>query len=250
MLELLSIPYSPWSEKARWALDARAVDYQTRTYLPLLGEPGLRVLLRQPFGRVSVPVLIDGKHVLNGSLEIAKFADTQGSGPRLFPQGSESAIADYDAASERGLAAGRALSLLRMLEDREALSEQVPKQLSKVLGPMGIPIARAGVERTLRKYGAASTSVSEHRTLLASALTSLRADLTRSPGNEPRTLLPQFSYADIVMAQVLCFVEPPQSAHFRIGRGSRRTYCDEEMKREFADLLAWRDALYLRHRDR
>ena len=26
--ELLHIPYSPWSEKARWALDARAITYR------------------------------------------------------------------------------------------------------------------------------------------------------------------------------------------------------------------------------
>ncbi len=264
MLELLSIPYSPWSEKARWALDARGVEYTKRNYLPLVGEPQLRILLRQPFGHVSVPVLIDSKRkrVIKGSLEIARFADTRssasssangptaGSGARLFPEGSESAIVDYDAASERGLSAGRALSLLRMLDDREALAEQVPRQLSTFLGPLAIPVARAGVERTLRKYRAASVSVAEHRSLLASVFTSLRADLSRSKScDEPRTLLPQFSYADIVMAQLLTFVEVPQTPHLRIGPASRRCFGDSTLRSEFPDLVAWRDALYLRYRD-
>lgn len=249
MLELLSIPYSPWSEKARWALEARGVVYKKRNYLPLLGEPALRILLRKPMGRVSVPVLIDGKRAIPDSFAIAKFAQATGSGPSLFPAGKESAIADYEAASERGLAAGRALSLLRMLDDREALLEQVPRQLGDVLGPLAVFVARAGVERTLRKYGASSVSVAEHRSLLASALESLRADLARSPAGEPRTLLGTFSYADIVMSQMLCFVQPPQSPHFRIGPASRRCYGDPELRIGFADLLAWRDALYARYRD-
>ena len=248
MRELLSIPYSPWSEKARWALDARGVDYQKRAYQPLLGEPALRVLLRRPFGRVSVPVLIDGKHVINESFKIARYADELGSGPRLFPEGREAAIVDFDAASERALAAGRALALTRMLDDREALEEKVPRAMRK-LGPVAIAIARAGVERTLRKYGAGEASLADHHAMLASVLISLRADLSRSRASEPRTLFATFSYADIVMSQALCFVQPPESAHFRIGSGSRRCYCDAELNAQFGDLVAWRDALYARYRD-
>lgn len=248
MLELLSLSYSPWSEKARWALEARHIEYEKRNYIPLVGEPGLRILLRKPFGPVSVPVLIDGRRVISGSFEIAKYADARGRGVRLFPSGSESTIADYDTASERGLSAGRALGLLRMLDDREALSEQVPGQLSSLLGPLAGPIAKAGVERTLRKYTSGVTTVSEHRGFLASVLASLRADLSRSNSPEQRTLLSEFSYADIVMAQVLCFVQPPHTPHVRMGPGSRRCFTDDALRTEFADLIAWRDALYAAHR--
>ena len=249
MLELLSIPYSPWSEKARWALDACGLEYATRPYQPLVGEPALRVLLRRPFARVSVPVLIDGKRVIDESLQIAKYVDALGASPTLFPVGSEAVICDFDAASERGLSAGRALALTRMLDDREALEEQIPKNMRRVLGPLSLSVARAGVERTLRKYGATDSSVADHHAMLASVLVSLRADLARSRPAEPRTLLAKFSYADIVMSQVLCFVEPPQSAHFRIGPGSRRCYVDTALREQFADLIAWRDSLYARYRD-
>jgi hypothetical protein len=37
MLELLGLPYSPWSEKARWALDARGIAYQRRKLDPIVG---------------------------------------------------------------------------------------------------------------------------------------------------------------------------------------------------------------------
>jgi glutathione S-transferase len=41
--ELLGLPYSPWSEKARWPLDARRVPYKNVTYAPWVGEPLLRM---------------------------------------------------------------------------------------------------------------------------------------------------------------------------------------------------------------
>ena len=65
MPELLGLPYSPWSEKARWALDARRVPYREVTYAPLLGEPALRLKLKRWRGNVTVPVLTDdeGRHI-------------------------------------------------------------------------------------------------------------------------------------------------------------------------------------------
>ena len=56
MNELLGLPYSPWSEKARWALDARKVPYKYKVYAPLVGEPALRFKLKKWSGPVSVPL--------------------------------------------------------------------------------------------------------------------------------------------------------------------------------------------------
>ena len=118
MTELLGLPYSPWTEKARWALDARRVPYTFRHYQPLLGEPALRIKLRRPTARISVPVLTtsDGRAIAD-SADIARWADERGEGPRLFPAEHGAAIARFIALSERALAAGRALSLARMLAD-------------------------------------------------------------------------------------------------------------------------------------
>src|SRR6185369_10337053 len=72
MTELIGIPYSPWSEKARWALDVRRVPYVSRLYKPLVGEPMLRLALRRWRGAVSVPVLReDNGRMLADSLAIA-----------------------------------------------------------------------------------------------------------------------------------------------------------------------------------
>ena len=246
MRELLQLPYSPWSEKARWALDLRKVPYERRLYQPLLGEPALRRMLKRYRGPVSVPVLIDGDQALADSFESARFADRHGEGPQLFPPGEEAEVARYNQLSERGLSAGRALALARMLEDPEALREQVPKALSGVLGPLGQVVASLGVKRTLRKYEGHRADGGEHERVLCEVLDTLRADLQKSK-NEPRTLLSALSFADIAMAQVLAFVRPPQSG-LRIRPGSRRAFTHPALAERYADLLAWRDALYERYR--
>ena len=151
--ELLGLVFSPWTEKARFALDVRRVPYTFRHYQPLIGEPALRVKLRRLTGSVTVPVLtLDDGRVLADSADIARWADGRGEGPRLFPPEHEAAIVSFVALSERALAAGRALSLPRMLANDEALAEMVPRPIRRALGPFAARIGGLGVARTLRKY--------------------------------------------------------------------------------------------------
>jgi glutathione S-transferase len=250
MNTLLHLPYSPWSEKARWALDARRVEHRRRTYQPLIGEPGLRVALRQWRGRVSVPVLFTDAGPIPDSFAIAHFADQHGDGPSLFPAGSDALIASYNRDSERGLAAGRVLSLARVRVNDAALLELVPRPMRK-LGPAAVVIARFGVDRTLRKYGGHEVGAAEARATLREVLGRMRQDLAAAPAaadGGPKTLLGRFSYADVTMAQVLVFVAPPSRDYVRIGTGNRAAFADAELATEFADLVAWRDALYAHYR--
>ncbi|MFO0676300.1 MAG: glutathione S-transferase [Polyangiaceae bacterium] len=247
--ELLGLPYSPWSEKARWALDVRHVPYVSRTYAPLLGEPALRFRLKRWRGPVTVPVLrTDDGTMLADSLDIARWADGRGEGPALFPRGRESEVLDWVARSERGLDAGRSLSLHRMLDDDDALREMVPKSLRGTLGPVGVAVGRAGVARTLRKYGGRAEDRARHLETFVAGLEALRSALA-TPPNEGgvATLLGTFTFADVAMAQVLAFVAPPAFG-LRIGHASRRAFTDDVLRERFADLLAWRDALYEAHR--
>ena len=59
-----------------------------------------------------------------------------------------------------------------------------------------------------------------------------------------RTILSAFSFADIAASQILQFVAPVTSKSFRIGRATRRVFGAEELAREYADVIAWRDELY------
>lgn len=244
MAELLGIPFSPWSEKARWALEVRHVPYKHRVYAPLVGEPGLRWKLGKWTGKVTVPVLTDddGK-VFGDSIDIARWADDRGDGPTLFPAALAAEIERYVDVSERGLDAGRALSLARTLKNRDALVELVPKNLRGPLGGMAAGVGAFGVKRTLRKYGATRAALDKHREVLVGVLDELRAALTKQSGTEPKTLLGQFTFADIAMSQVLAFVEPPRFG-LRLGAANRSSFRDDALSAAYSDVVSWRDALY------
>ncbi|HEX6241006.1 MAG TPA: glutathione S-transferase N-terminal domain-containing protein, partial [Polyangiales bacterium] len=227
MTELLALPFSPWSEKARWALDVRKVPYRYRHYQPLIGELELRLRTRRLRGVVTVPLLIDdGGRVYDDSAAIARFADTHGEGPTLFPAEHEPAIARFIELSERGLSAGRALSLKRQLADDEALAELVPREIRRRVGRLGLRLADLGLRRTLRKYRALRLTQDQHRAHLRSVLDELRAALEGAQG-EPKTLLGRFTFADIAVAQVLSFVSPPTFG-LKLGKASRRGFTDPE----------------------
>jgi glutathione S-transferase len=67
---LLTFTISHFSEKVRWAFDASQVPYQERVL-----DPGPHVLtIRRVAPRSTVPVLISGKQVVQGSSEILDYA--------------------------------------------------------------------------------------------------------------------------------------------------------------------------------
>jgi glutathione S-transferase len=59
-----------------------------------------------------------------------------------------------------------------------------------------------------------------------------------------RYLTGELSYADITMAVVVQFLRPVRGPLLPLGDATRRLWTDEELAREFEDLIAWRDALY------
>ncbi|HEY4056102.1 MAG TPA: glutathione S-transferase N-terminal domain-containing protein, partial [Kofleriaceae bacterium] len=124
MAELLGLPYSPWSEKAFWALDARRITYTRKKYQPMLGELGLRWKTSKWRGNVSVPVFTtDAGEVITDSATIARWASEHGSGPTLFPAGTSDAMIKLLDMSDRGLDAGRARSLLLLVDSPEGVTE-------------------------------------------------------------------------------------------------------------------------------
>jgi glutathione S-transferase len=243
---LLGLPYSPWSERARWALDVRRVEYQKRLYQPLVGEPELRWRLKKWFGPVSVPILILEDRSIGDSFEIAKWADTQGLGAKLFPAGSEDKILHWNNTAQTALAAGRLLSLARVLQSDEAVDELLPRAMR--LGATTRAISRFGVERTIKKYNNGKDFTAQEA-LLISALETIRQALGANPADKPSTLLPEFSYADITVAQALSFVKPPESRHLKIARHTKELFGDPVLAERFSDLIAWRDRLYSLYRE-
>ncbi len=79
--KLVSLHVSPWSERAKWALDHHGLDYEVVEHMPIIGERRLRRLVGPGKPRATVPVLLAGAEKV-----IAVYADREGKGTRLIPR--------------------------------------------------------------------------------------------------------------------------------------------------------------------
>lgn len=232
----IALAYSPWSIKAKWALDHHRVAYRTVHYLPMLGEPFLRLRAGRWSGRVSVPMLVTSEGAVTDSLEIARYAERIGEGAPLFPKAHEDEIAAWNARSEVILDAGRALSMRRMLESPAALAENVP---GPRLGNLLAPIGALGVRYLTRKYqakGDAEHYREERRMgieVLASAIATSGDHLVGGA----------LSYADIAMAVATFGLRPPGRAIDHLGDATRECWTDEALAEQHPRVLAWRDRI-------
>lgn len=240
-LDLYGMTFSPYSEKARWALDHHQVEYTWHEHVPMLGEMSLRWRAGSLGKKASVPLAIAGREVLRDSSEIARHAEKAGKGAPLFVD--DAACRSWDERGAAALGAGRVLVLVRSLADQQALRDSLPRWMPPALRSMTTPLARSGTRFVLKKYGGSPDDCDAAVKSLRESLVALRAALgTRS------TLLSDFSYADVSMAAVMQMVSPVGEEFIRLGDARRRAWTEPTLAREFADLVDWRDALYARHR--
>ncbi|MRG95699.1 glutathione S-transferase family protein [Polyangium spumosum] len=241
---LYGIPFSPWSEKARWALDHHRIAYEKVDHQLLVGDIRLRILLRKPTGRVTVPVLDDRGVLFTDSFDIARHADSIGAGPKLFPAGREAEIEAWNRRSEAGLAALRAAMILRVLDEPAAAKAMLPKGIPDVVEPLLLLVGRRVMELFAAKYemrkGAAS-----HRAVVEENLDALEEALA---GGRKYLIGDTFSYADITMALLLQMVRPVDKRFMSVGPGGREGWSNPDLAERYAALLAWRDELYEKHR--
>jgi glutathione S-transferase len=244
MYQFIAMGVSPWSEKARWALDHSGVSYKEIEHTAMAGEPLLRWRARKFTGRVSVPILVGEGARLLDSFDIARFADEHRTrGESLFPKDLCAQIEEWNARSERATFASRAVFTRRCLEDKNALAELLPPFVPGPLRPAMTFLTAQGSRYLLNKYGANSQSTAEHESVLREEYARLRKALA---GGE--YLHGKLTYADIAMATALQFLMPPPEGTVALGPAARGCATHAEISREFADLGKWRDALYARHR--
>ncbi len=243
MAELIGLSYSPWTEKARWALDHHRISYRYAEHVPMLGEPLLRWKARQATGRVTVPLLVaDGRPVMD-SLAIARHAEHRGRGAPLFPERERATIDAWNARSERALAAARGLIVARTARSDAAKQEALPPLIPRALRPALTSVATLGVAFFRLKYDLDQAGEDERRAVIAEELRTLREALSGRP-----YLLGAFSYADITMSAVLQAVRPVDGAYVRLRPATREAWTDPTLAADFPDLVAWRDTLYATHR--
>ncbi len=94
MNRLITIPFSHYNEKARWALDRHGVPFREEPYMPVFHfAPVMLNSLRHGMGRAdkvsspfSTPVLVtDGGECLQDSSDIVRWASDRYAGGALYP---------------------------------------------------------------------------------------------------------------------------------------------------------------------
>lgn len=242
---LVSLHYSPWSERARWALDHHELAYRLVQHAPFLGERRLRKLAGPRPGRVTVPLLLAGGEALMDSFEIARFADRHGRAEPLLPETLEPELCELNALVEHAMMEGRSLTTSALLADAAALEEALPRGVPTFLRPLLRPLSRFGTRWFARKYG---LDLVEREKPLAALAGALRHVRERYVGRS--YFFDRFSYADILVCSLLQVISPVSDRYIRLGPAWRRAWTIPELATEFGELFTLRDELYARHRKR
>lgn len=242
MHELVYIAYSPWSARARLALDAQGVSWKGSSYVPTLSEPLLRWRLGRFTGKLTTPILFpDDGPPLTDSFDIAVWASARSATP-LIREDTLAACTHFNALADRALEAGRVRTTRRVRDDAVALRESSPPFLAW-LGPVGSAIARKASNDLLAKYSGPEHTDQVCQDQMFVALGEIEQALGKR-----EWLLDAFSYADITAAVALSFVSPHASAP--LGPTSRTLWTEPALAERFAGLITWRDRVLAEARSR
>jgi glutathione S-transferase len=238
---LYGLQQSPWTERARWALDHHGIVYDYHEHLPMLGEVLLRRKARAK--KASVPLLCDGDTVVMGSFAIAKHAENVGRGAPLFPRDSEQEIARWEDVAERMTRVGRAWVLSRLAASRAAQAESLPAFIPNALRGPFAPSAGMALRFLQKKYAVPADIQAEITHTLRPLLLEVRAGIA---ANRPYLLPQSFTFADMAVSSTMQILKPLASA--KLGPATREAWTNEDLVTDFGDLLEWRDAIYRKHR--
>ncbi|MEP7125602.1 MAG: glutathione S-transferase N-terminal domain-containing protein [Byssovorax sp.] len=243
MATLIALHYSPWTEKARWALDHHRVPYRLEHYVPMLGEPLLRLRTGRFTGPATVPVLLDGDGAIFDSFSIARHAERNGSGAPLFPAAHLAEITRWNDRADQAMAQGRAIVVARIAASRGAQAEALPGFIPEAIRPALTGMAQLVTRYLAFKYSA-SRDLEGAEARVAGYLDELRAALD----GRAYLLDGELTYADIAAALALQGVRPVRDAFIRLGPATRTCWTMPALAGRYADLLEWRDQLYEKHR--
>lgn len=246
MSDFYYLHVSPWSEKARWAMDLSHFSYNKIDFTPMLTTPLVRFKSRNLLNRVTVPMLINGDKVLHDSYTIAQYANKHPH-PKtieLFPDKLKTQIDEWEALSDQILQAGRALVCIRMKSHRGAKLMSLPSAIPHTFRPLMLPVATLGLHYLKHKYGFDWSKSADYIETMRQGLRKVRQQLAENGDY----LLGAFSYADIAVAVTLQMVAPVDNRYIPLDSDTQSCWQTPELKAEFADLIAWRNRIYDQHR--
>jgi glutathione S-transferase len=146
--------------------------------------------------------------------------------------------------AESAMRAGRALLAATLLASPDALDENAPPFVPQWLRPPMRPVVVLAMHAFARKYQLQLDEPDSHTGAVRVALNALRDGLRAHSPN----LLGSFSYADIVMATLIQGISPVADRFVKLGPATRVAWTRAALAADYADLIAWRDALYESHR--
>jgi len=150
-LRLLTVRFSHFCEKARWALDRAGVAYREESHVPILSW---RATLGAG-GRRTVPCLVTPNGVVADSTDILQWTDALGAAPPLFPEGAagEEVRALEEEFDRRLGPATRRLAYFHLLQRPKVMRRMLAsagRGLEARLGLLAFPLLRALIVRGLR----------------------------------------------------------------------------------------------------
>lgn len=145
---LITIPFSHYCEKARWALERAGLDFTEDGHLPIFAY----LPLRRAGARRTVPALVLDERVLTDSTDILRWCDEHGRAPPLFPAELPEVAALEDEFDRRLGPAARRVAYFHLLPSRTAfgqlLRSGVPgweRRTASVARPLAVGLIRRGL---------------------------------------------------------------------------------------------------------
>lgn len=221
-LELIELYPSPWSERARWALEWKRVPYARREYQPLAGEDEHR----RKTGISTAPVLLADGDVIGDSDAALDWLETHHPSPPLVP------------ADPRLRAQVRAWEVA-------ATETLAPSARLVMIGRWKAQGMQPFADHFAAKYGWSEAEEARRGRLLRA----LAADLARAVAASPYLVGDAFTRADLTVASMAATVIgiPPDDL-FVLDDSMRAMFGILAADAALAPLVPWRDALYRRHR--
>ncbi len=224
-MRLLTLPYSHYCEKARWALDLSDLDYVEEAHLPLFHA----FHNFKAGAKRTVPALITDSQILTDSTDIIRFADQHGA--QLFPKNDPQSTASWEALFDRSLGpAARVWAYSYLLERDDILLRLTETGLAheRKLIPHLLPRIKKAIQGMYRIY---PSFIQKQRQLISDTW----AQTDRVLQKQAYLVGDTFSAADLTLAALGGILVLPENYGFRYPE--LNTY-PEAMQQEILDFRA------------
>lgn len=215
-MELLTIPFSHYNERARWAMQHHGIAAHERRYLPMMHMAAVARAVPKPQrvadrtgGGLSTPVLLlDNGTVINDSTKIVHWADETHGTPEttLYPDEFREDIAALEQTVHDGIGRDtRFLAYWYVLDDAptfEALVRDNVGAWQRAVFTVGAPLAKAVMRK---RFALTQANYKRIRARLEAAVEALGETL----GEHDYFFGDRFTAADLTAASMLSILLAP-----------------------------------------